>query len=410
MDALKERKLRAILIVVMVMIGGSLVTALNAMGDGMNEFFINQYSTLGANVIVGYPKSWGGGNHGGSSGGGSSFRINEPVKQVIKRIPNVKEAIPFIQQSATVEAGGQVKTMNVIGIDQTRLTMVYPTLKVAEGKLIEPQNGIGMLLGQNAANPPDKPIPFAKNGQAVSVKYNKPDGLRMITSSRSFRVEGVLEYLGTSGFFPVDKMVAVSLPAANALFKRDGNYDAIFIVVNSLDDIDGVVTEVHRLYGQDIETFSAKSALVMIKRAVGSFQLFLGAIAAVSLAVAGVGIFAGMYTSVADRTKEIGLLKALGFKNKAVLLLFLSEAMLVGIIGGAIGNLVGIGVSYLFTSYVSSAPWGEGGRTLGSFNPVFTAEMLVAVWFFCVFVSIAAGVYPAWRAARMDPVVALRKE
>jgi len=381
----------------MVTIGGSLVTGLTALGEGMNKFFIDQYSTLAANVVVAYPNS-------------KSFRINEQVVQNIRRAAFVRDVVPFIQQSALVEAGGTAKSLNVVGIDQSKLPLIYPTLKIADGKLVDPRNSLGAIVGQLAANPPDKPMPFARTGQAINIRYNHLDAGKPVTSSRSFRVEGVLDSLGATGFFPVDKMTAISLPAANALFKREGSYDAVFVIASSYEIVEEVLKSLQRLYGKDLEVFSAKSIIDTIRRAIASFQIFLSAIAGVSLVVAGVGIFTGQYTSVIERTREIGLMKALGFNNLAVLFVFLTEAAVVGAVGGVLGDAVGVGISYIFADYISNAPWGEGGQTLGQFSPLFTWDMFVWVWAFCTAVSIVAGMYPAWRAAKLDPVVALRYE
>jgi putative ABC transport system permease protein len=148
----------------------------------------------------------------------------------------------------------------------------------------------------------------------------------------------------------------------------------------------------------------------------GAFSVFLGSVASVSLVVAAVGIFAGLYTSVMERTKEIGLLKSIGFKKRGILGVFLTEAALIGLIGGLVGDAVGVILGYgmaVIAGQVRSQVTAEmtaGGTSISYVPPSFTLENFLFILAFSVAVSMLAGAYPAWRASRLDPVVALRKE
>jgi len=402
--ALRERKLRAVLTIAMVVIGAGLVTALNGMTTGMLQYMVGQFSILGANAIIVQPAS-------------SSFKMTEPVRITLERIPNVRDAVLFIQQTAKIESGSKTKASIIIGIDQTKLPLVFPAVELDQGNFVPPHDSIGILLGNRVANPPDMSVPFARYGQSVTIEYNYLEGQKMITAKRSFRVEGILAYMGASAMFiPVDQMASISLAAANSLFKRGGGYDGVFVIANSQDLVEDIMKQISSIYGTSVQTLSAKSIIQIVQNILSMFQLFMGSIAAVSLVVASVGILAGLYTSVMERTREIGLLKALGFKNWAILMLFLNEAVLIGVIGGAIGNAVGVVLGYGMAilagqvrgSVTQQIPTGPG--TIGYIAPIFPLDAFITVWLFSVALSVFAGVYPAWRASRLDPVVALRKE
>jgi len=401
--AMRERKLRAVLTIAMVLIGAGLVTALNGMTTGMYQYIGGQFGSLGANVVIVLP------------GMESTMRITEQTAFVIRRIEGVKIAVPYVQQAATAQSAGASASVLVTGSDQRYLKEVFPTVEVAEGALVAPQDSIGIVLGHSVAYPPDRPTPFARVGSVVTISFTVVKENQPSTVKRSFVVRGILSEMGTSGMFlPVDRMAFMSLPAASSLFDTSGDYSGVNVIANSPDEAERVAESIRRLYGRSFEVYTSKTLIAMIQNILGALSLFLGSVASVSLIVASVGIFAGLYTSVMERTREIGLLKAIGFKKRGIMAVFLGEAALIGIIGGLLGDAVGIALGYgmaVVAGQVRSevtSQMGEGG--FGFAPPVFTLENFLFVFAFAVAVSMIAGAYPAWRASRLDPVVALRKE
>jgi putative ABC transport system permease protein len=402
---MRERKLRAILTIAMVMIGAGLMTALNGMTTGMYQYIGAQFGTLGANVVIVMP------------GMESNARITEQTAAVIRKIVGVKTAAPYIQQLATAESMGDSAAVLVTGSDQRYLYEVFPTLEVEEGTLVSPQDSIGVVLGHSVAYPPDKPRPFARVGGVVTISFTTVEGTRQQTIRRSFVVRGILAEMGTSGMFiPVDRMVFMSLPAATNLFHAAGDYSGINVIAKSPDEAEQVAEEIRRLYGRSFEIYTSKTLIQLIQNILGAFSLFLGSVASVSMIVASVGIFAGLYTSVMERTKEIGLLKAVGLKKRGILGVFLGEATLIGLIGGTLGIAVGVILGYgmaVVAGQVRGEVTGQFtgvGGALSYIPPYFTPEIFVTNLVFAITISMIAGAYPAWRASKLDPVVALRKE
>jgi len=403
--AMRERKLRAILTIAMVVIGAGLMTALNGMTTGMYQYIGGQFGTLGANVVMVLP------------GMESTMRINEQTASVIRRINGVKIAVPYVQQTATAQSAGATATVLVTGSDQRYLNDIFPTLKVEEGTLVAPHDSIGIVLGHSVAYPPDKPTPFARVGGVVVISFTTVKENQQVTVKRSFIVRGILAEMGTSGMFlPIDRMAFMSLPAATAFFGTAGDYSGVNVIATGSEKAEQVASEIRRIYGRSFEVYTSKTLIQLIENILGAFSVFLGSVASVSLIVASVGIFAGLYTSVMERTREIGLLKAIGFKKRGILAVFLGEATLIGLIGGLLGDAVGAGLGYgmaVIAGQVRSQVTSEmtaGGPSIGYTPPVYTLENFLFILAFSVAVSMLAGAYPAWRASRLDPVVALRKE
>lgn len=403
--AMRERKLRAILTIAMVVIGAGLMTALNGMTTGMYQYIGGQFGTLGANVVMVLP------------GMESTMRINEQTASVIRRINGVKIAVPYVQQTATAQSAGATATVLVTGSDQRYLNDIFPTLKVEEGTLVAPHDSIGIVLGHSVAYPPDKPTPFARLGGVVVISFTTVKENQQVTVKRSFIVRGILAEMGTSGMFlPIDRMAFMSLPAATAFFDTAGDYSGVNVIATGSEKAEQVASEIRRIYGRSFEVYTSKTLIQLIQNILGAFSVFLGSVASVSLIVASVGIFAGLYTSVMERTREIGLLKAIGFKKRGILGVFLGEATLIGLIGGLLGDAVGAGLGYgmaVIAGQVRSQVTSEmtaGGPSIGYTPPVYTLENFLFILAFSVAVSMLAGAYPAWRASRLDPVVALRKE
>jgi putative ABC transport system permease protein len=398
----------------MVVIGTGLITGLNGLTEGINVFLTDQFSTLGANVLMVFPST-------------QSFRLTPQVASRIKSISGVSAAIPYISQAVTMRSGGQSRRLTVAGMDQTKLPLIYPTAKLEAGYLPPPSDAISMLVGNYVAHPPDKTSPFVEVGWSVSLQYSEIETVgqtqRTVLKSRSFRVGGVLEYIGSMGFIPVDRMAFMSLAAADGFFGRGGVYDGIFVVTQSQDRNSAVQSAISKIYGRNLTVFSPAAIAQTIQKVISGIAVFVGGIAAISLLVASIGIITTLYTSVIERTREIGVLKALGFSDRLTLLLFLNEATLIGLLGASAGTFAGMGLAYLLNFALGgfgaggqagagggAGLFGGGGGLISGVKPVFQVQSMAQIWVFSVALSVVAGLYPAWRASRLDPVVALRKE
>lgn len=213
----------------------------------------------------------------------------------------------------------------------------------------------------------------------------------------TLRVVGVYERTGGSFGADLDNSIGIPLRTAQQFFEVGGEFDYIMAQAESLDVVADVVERIEEKMGDNVMVMSYDSAQELVGNVLGTIEAVLGGIAAISLIVAGVGIINTMTVSVMERTREIGVLKAIGAKSRDVLFLFLSEAILTGITGGIAGALFGVFLSQVIGDYINLAP--DPSLSLG-----------VYVVGFAVVTAVVSGLYPAWRASNLHPVEALRYE
>jgi putative ABC transport system permease protein len=405
-DALRERKTRSALTIMMVIVGSSLMVALNGMTAGFSNFINYQFSKLAPNILFVTSAQGEGGNDpfGGGPPPAPKITLNESVVSRIRSLPFVSEVIPSYQAGITLEAGGKKHDTTVFSIDPLKLYVIAPTTELFEGSSIRQNDPSAILLAERVAQPPGESTPFAVVGQTIRVTYTfvDPETGKQDKETRSFVVSGIMKATGNP---TIDNAVVFNRIAGNQLLHKENKYDALLVAAESGDFVDPVEEQIRRLYGKDIGITTPKAILETIQEFIGGFSSFTTSIALVALLVGAVGIITTLYTSVTERIREIGTMKAIGAQNSFILALFLSEALTIGILGATAGLGVGIGGGYVLTA-------GFAGQDPASANltPVFLPQDMGTVWGLSVGLAVLAGMYPAWRASRTPPIVALRRE
>jgi putative ABC transport system permease protein len=185
-------------------------------------------------------------------------------------------------------------------------------------------------------------------------------------------------------------------------------------MVDSTDNVPNVQLAIQTLYGSNVNVISAGSIASSITAITSQMTVFLGSIGGVSLIVAAVGITNTMYVAVIERTREIGVLKALGFNRSQIMSMFLSEAVVTGIFGGIFGTMAGYGLAFVLGGALNFGGGGRGvggvGQVFSSTGPIFTPQLIVFSLLFPIGLTVVAGLYPAWLASRMNPIDALKYE
>ncbi len=401
-------KLRSWLTIIGIVIGVASVITLVSIGNGMEAGINDELSGLGGNIITitpGYSKASGMGipGHGSSSGSGSVSEsdaiLGRNDVQALKSIPELEYIDTNIKDSADVYYFGKSAQLTVTGVDQSVWSDVT-TLEILEGRLLDPADQNVVVIGYD----------LSRN------YFDEPIGINKILTieEKSFKVVGILdESSGTSS-----NGLSIYMPLQSAYQvlddKTNNEYDSITVIAKDSADIDSVVTKIEKkldivrhvntIDDKDYTVTSMKQILEQISSVTGMITLFLGFVAGISLLVGAVGIANTMFTAVLEKTKEIGIMKAIGARNKDIMLIFLFNSGLVGIIGGIIGVFFGIVASYLLGGGLMSTPRGD------SIETVVSLQIVVLALFISVVVGISAGMIPAYQGSKLKPVDALRYE
>jgi putative ABC transport system permease protein len=401
-------KLRSWLTIIGIVIGVASVITLVSIGNGMEAGINDELSGLGGNIITitpGYSKASGMGmpGHGSSSGSGSVSEsdaiLGRNDVQALKSIPELEYIDTNIKDSADVYYFGKSAQLTVTGVDQSVWSYVT-TLEILEGRLLDPADQNVVVIGYD----------LSRN------YFDEPIGINKILTieEKSFKVVGILDE--SSGIGSNGLSIYMPLQSAYQVLddKTNNEYDSITVIAKDSADIDSVVAKIEKkldivrhvntIDDKDYTVTSMKQILEQISSVTGMITLFLGFVAGISLLVGAVGIANTMFTAVLEKTKEIGIMKAIGARNKDIMLIFLFNSGLVGIIGGIIGVFFGIVASYLLGGGLMSTPRGDPIET------VVSLQIVVLALFISVVVGISAGMIPAYQGSKLKPVDALRYE
>jgi putative ABC transport system permease protein len=336
-----------------------------------------------------------------SSGFGAESTDTQLTKHdidALRGIEGIMYASGEISGGEGINYSGENATLYINGVDP-QVWKYMNTLEVKSGRLLEPADKYVAVIGSDVA----------------TGIYDKDIGVNQVVTinGKSVRVIGVLKEKGgredSQIYMPIDSAVNVIKDA------KKGVFNSIQVKVKSADVVDAVTEKIEKKLlisrhinkeeDKDFSVIALKSMSESITSMTSSVTLFLGAIAAVSLIVGAVGIANTMFTSVLEKTKEIGTMKAIGAKNRDILMIFVFNSAMVGFVGGVFGVILGALVSALFPMIGISmtSTEGETGISL-SFN------LMVSGLGLAVLIGVISGVVPAYRASKLKPVDALRYE
>ncbi len=401
-EALVDRKVRTLLTILMVVLGCSLVVVLNGLSAGQAAFLEKQFNTLAANVIFV--------NNGQRNFRGeappTSIIINDIILSKIRSLPNVQDAVPEYTGSVQIDTLGNTQRASITAMDPSKLPVLLPNVDYVDGSAVKPADASAALVGDTIANPPGADTAFITLGQTIKATFSYSDSSgKQIQVTRNFVVSGVLLPSGNTN---IDRSIIINLNSGNQLLHKQNRYDQIIVAATTPDDVDTVQQEISDQFGKTLGVTSPKAIMAVRAQTASGNAQFILMVGIIALVVGAVGIVTTLYNSVTERIKEIGTMKAIGAQNSTILALFLVEASLIGLIGASLGVAIGIAGGYLLSIFTTTSIAGGGPPT--HIPPIFDPLDLIKVWSLSLTLSVIAGLYPAWKASRLSPMVALRRD
>ena len=393
-NALLANKLRSLLTMLGIIIGVGAVIAMVSIGMGVRTSVADSFASLGSNMLIIMPGST---NHGGVRGAAGSRKSlkYDDAKAIESKIKGIDYVSPTVSSSYQVVNGNLNWNTSVEGV--TPELMQISALKVENGSFI-------------SASDMNKRSRVAVIGPTVAANLfgaENPVGQNIRINNQPFKVIGITASKGQSIGQDQDDVIYIPLTTAQERMLAITHIHSVNIQVSSPEKMDQVQAEIENLLRQrhhiragmedDFTVRNMTSLMESFTENTNMITLLLGSIASISLLVGGIGIMNIMMVSVTERTREIGIRKALGATSSNVLMQFMIESMVIGIVGGVIGIASGILLS----------------KAIGAFGGLTTTVDILPVlvsFSFAVGIGLFFGIYPARKAARLDPIDALRYE
>ena len=385
LQSIRERKLRSVLTVTGIVIGIAAIVSMVSIGDGTNKYIQEQFEQLGANNIIISSISFQAAPLGGES-------LTESDLGLVKSVRGVEKAIPMLYTTTPVTYKDVTLTTMIIALNSDEAMDLFEgsQFDIESGRWIRSGDKYVVTLGKLAAE--------ENFGREINVRD------KVMIKDKEFEVIGVMKEIGNS---QDDSQMYMTIEALRELVGTTDEIDAIYaraLDTSNVEDVaDRIQQKLDNKYGEDTFTVMSTSTLAgQVTSIMSAVSIALGGIAGIALLVAGIGISNTMYMTILERTKEIGIMKAIGAAGPDILKIFLTEAAIIGLIGGIVGVMLGTGISRVLGYVLESQ-----GLPL---KTVVTPDLALFAAGFSLVVGVVSGYLPSRQAAQLDPIQALRYE
>ena len=391
---LKHRGLRSWLTMLGIFIGIAAVVSLISLGNALDMAITGQFGTLSSDILTIQNTGTGFGPPGSTA----IKKLTEHDLDLIKSTQGAKFVISRIIRIVEVEYN-KISKFRYIGSmpsnqDEIKLINEELNVKPESGRLLTSADRGKVVLGND----------FLDNSFEKKIRV----GVNIKIQGENFEVIGILKKAST---FTINSVILMPEDDLKRLLKIGDEIDLIVVKVDNKDNIDQIAKDIERKLRKDRdeklgeEDFSVQTpiqALQAVSTVLNIINLIITGIAAISLLVGGIGIANTMYTSVLERTKEIGVMKSIGARNRDILLIFLIESAFLGLVGGIVGALMGLALAFIAATGASSA--------LGiDFKVTLSLPLLLSAISFSLLIGVVSGILPAFQASKLNPVEALRR-
>ena len=384
-NSIRHRKLRSWLTVIGIVIGVAAIISLLTLSRSLESTIGEQFEQFGANRILISAKGFQG------PGTASQGLTTDDVK-TIEKISGLAYVLPALFRSAEIVYRQETGFTLISALPAEQFAAFYEDTGVdlAAGRMVKDGEKYVALIGSRVA----------------AEMFSKEIGVgsKITITKKEFRIIGVVEEIGNA---QDDNQIAIPLEAAREIFQEPERVDTIIAQVKSNADIPALQEKIERELKRqrdntNFQVLTARQILEQINQVLGVLQVVLVGIAAISLLVGAIGIMNSLYTSVLERTKDIGIMKAIGARNQDILEIFLMESGLIGLVGGVLGTALGTGIA------LAIGPLSKHAGFLLIIN--IEVSVLLFGLAFAFILGGLSGILPAWQASKLKPVEALRYE
>jgi putative ABC transport system permease protein len=394
LKALSERRVRAVLTITGIAIGPLVLVMMSSVVGSYSNYIEERITSLGQNAIAIFPTE--------------NYRLDEEDLNYIRAIEAVRRAEPFYNTQGIVKKGREETKTAIFAVNYNLLFEAIGSLEIDEGSIPPETEVISSIIGRKIAY---------KGGEkhfdlddVVTVMVPKIEGGK-ITGKKNVNllVGAILKEYGGALIVDPDSTIFVSLEAGKRLLGLD-RWSGILVLADSPANVKPIVSVLRQRYEDKAQIIAFSSIAEAVSSVTGAINFINFSTSLSAFAVAIAGVAATMITSVMERTREIGVMKAIGYTNGQILLLILMESIVMSLVGGAAGISLGVVGAYTLSSRgFRIGGIGETGVVL-QLSPLITPALITQTLTLTILIGLVGGVLPAYRASKIPPVVALRYE
>ena len=389
---MRKRKLRSLLTLLGIIISIATIFVLISLSLGLEQTIQEEFEKLGGDKFFIQPRG-----QFGPPGAATAATLTEEDIETVEKISGVKDATGWTMGNAKIEFKDTIKFKPVLSVDPEKIELAFGAYKLDEGRFLKESDSKEIMLGSQ-------------------YKYNNylgkqiTSGNKILINDVEFKVVGIVEEIGSP---PDDQQIYMTESVFRELFDIPERVDYIVVQISNPEDMDAVADRVERklMKARDVDEDTIDFSILTPEEILEGFGVvlnivtyFLLGVASISLLVGGINIANAMYTSVLERTREIGIMKAIGAENNDILSIFTIESGLLGLVGGILGIALGAGIGKAI-EHVAANQLGTALLSV-AMSPYLVLGSLA----FAFVVGAVSGIWPAWKAANIRPVEALRYE
>ncbi len=428
-SSIKERKTRNALTILMIIMGCGLLVSLNSLSQGLIYFVEQNFKKILPNQIVisNTDKIQESSIDGirnklqvlfdqNMSLVGKNIPFDNKAMRYLKEIPGVQLINPAYQGVVMLNYQNYSQVTNVLAADFNNLTNIISNLDkgfdglnlTSQNYVIIPQKISEKIFMNSSSLITNNSVINEDKNYFIDNKKVTINNLKEITSVKSNLSMNdtfvVLRIINSTGNPIVDNSIFIDLNKGKEILEKSDDYDLLFLTYDNIDKVDNIVKDVQKYFNNQVTILNSLEIIKSLTKFIIGISTFISSIAIFSLIVGSIGIIITIYTSVVERTREIGIIKALGGTNRVILGMFLTESVFLGMIGAIVGIVFGFLGSHVLLSgflYFLNLPL--------NIYPVFNIIEISKIGIIVIVLSIFSGLYPAYKGSKISPVHALSK-